>query len=79
MNIIIWGIGTVRVDIRGTDMATPSPTLLASIIIVPDFWGGTRFSKMIIHAENRPQPAADRKKFAKYMWSPEKGNPITMS
>ena len=64
-NMITWGIGTVRVDIRGTDMATPSPTLLAKIMIVPDFYGGTRFSKISSHAEKSPHPDADKKKFAK--------------
>ena len=64
VRVIICGWGAGSVDIEGLAVEIPTDKVLARSSIVPEFFAGTRFSRISIQAENIPHAAADIKKFA---------------
>ena len=61
--VIVCGIGASSVDINGDIIDIPPQIVLARIRMVPDCFGGTRFSRISSHAENMPQAEVTSMKF----------------
>ena len=53
--ITMCAIGLDSVDINGDIRDTPPEKVLDNISMVPEFFGGTRFSSINNHAGNKPQ------------------------